>query len=404
MFKLRELQKIILDDFDKQSLYDRDSYHSMTLDNAITGILGARGIGKTTFLLKKAIEHGAHEQQALYISADHVYFLEHTLIDLADQLYKETNVRLLCIDEIHKYPNWQQEVKNIADSYVNLKILFTSSSMIDLVKSKYDLSRRVTLHHLHGFSFREYLEFYFTMKLPKFTLEDIVKNHEKITIDIKIDKILWHFHNYLRIGYYPFFKIFSLETEKYQAIENAIQKTIYEDIASCQSLKTSSLSLIEKLYRFVINSSPGELNAYKLSSLLQKDFESISNYLFHLEQAGVIRFLFPKKSGNAYLRNPSKMYPENSNLVYASRLPQPEDQLIGKVREAFVINQLQNSGYDVFYGDAGDFLVNNYHIEIGGKNKTRKQIAEKKNGIVFSDGRVVGDAKTIPLYLLGFLY
>ncbi|MCE3237331.1 MAG: ATPase [Gammaproteobacteria bacterium] len=404
MEKLFEIQKIIIDQLKRESFYDRAFFNTITLDNKITGIVGNKGIGKTTLLLKSAIKAGAEKHQALYVSADHLYFLENKIIDLVDQLYKTTDVHLLCIDEIHKYPNWKQELKNIADIYRDFRILFSGSSAIDLIQGKYDLSRRVTLHHLHGFSFREYLEFSFNLKLPTIDFETLTKKHIAFAQALSIPQPLKHFKEYLKIGYYPFFKELSKERDKFQAIDNTTLKTIYEDIASLRSLKTPTLLIIEKLYKYVINSLPGEISSYKLANTLGKDFESIREYLYLLEQSGLIRLLYPKKSGKAYLRMPAKMYPENTNLIYASYLPVTQDSVIGKIRETFVINQLQNAGLSAYYSEAGDFNVDGFVLEIGGKSKTKKQIKEKPNAFVVADDILLGDKRTIPLFLLGFLY
>ena len=157
MNKLFDIQQIIIGQFENQPFYAREVFKQINLDNYITGIVGPRGIGKTTFLLKHAIEMGAKDGRALYVSADNLYFLNNPLVELVDQLYKETDIRLLCIDEIHKYPNWNQELKNIADTYPEFRLLFSGSSTIDLINGKYDLSRRVTLLHLNCLSFRDYL-------------------------------------------------------------------------------------------------------------------------------------------------------------------------------------------------------------------------------------------------------
>lgn len=403
MEKLFEIQKIILDQFKQEAFYDRDVFAHITLDNKITGIVGSKGIGKTTFLLKRALAANVEKQTALYVSADNFYFLENNLIELVDHLYKTTDVRLLCVDEIHKYTNWQQELKNIADIYRDFRVLFSGSSAIDIIHGKYDLSRRVTLYHLHGFSFREYLEFYFDISLPKLTWDALIKNHYAFAQVLTIPAILKHFKEYLKMGYYPFFKELPQEREKFQAIDNATAKTIYEDIATLHSLKTPTLLLIEKLYKYVVSSAPGEISAYKLASALNKDFESVSEYLHLLEQAGLIRFLYAKKVGKAYLRNPIRMYPENTNLIYASYLPITQDSAIGKVRETFIINQLQNAGLLTYYSDIGDFRVNDIILEVGGKNKTKKQLKHQENAFIVADDILLGDKQTIPLFLFGFL-
>jgi hypothetical protein len=348
MQQLFDIQALLLEQFNQLDFFQRRCFDEIALNNRITGLLGARGIGKTTFLLLKALEHGALEQKALYISADSYYLLNTPLIELVDKLYKETDVRLLCIDEVQKYHNWNQELKNIFDTYRDFKVLFTGSSMIDLVRAKYDLSRRVTMYHLHGLSFREYLAFSQNISLPVIVLDDLLNNHQSLDQEYSIPQVLKHFNDYCRVGYYPFFKELKLEQEKFQAIENAVQKTIYEDIATLHSLKTSTMLTIEKLYKFVVNSQPGEHSAFKLSNVLSKDFSSITEYLQMLEQAGLIRFVYARKSGKTMLRSPAKMMPENTNLIFSSFLPQNLDEVRGKVRETFVINHLHNSNHQHF--------------------------------------------------------
>lgn len=404
MERLFEIQRIILEQVEQDPYFWRAQFDLFLAVHHICGIVGARGVGKTTFMLRHALNSGAKKRKALYVSADNVFFLENKLIDVVDYLYKQTDARILCIDEIHKYPNWKMELKNIADIYPSFRIFFSGSSMIDLIQGKYDLSRRVTLNKLCGFSFREYLEFHLGKKLPKLTIESILSSHQTIAQEIEITGILKHFNDYLKLGYYPFFKGFVLDKDKFQALDNGVQMTIYEDIGTLHSLKTPSLAIIEQLYKYVINSSPGEINASKLASVLGKDFESISNYLKFLEQAGLIRFIFPGNSGDAYFRNPIKMYPENTNLIHAAYLPLAQDQTKGKIRETFIVNQVQNAEIPIFYSKKGDFKIGDWIFEIGGKSKNGKQIKGINNAYILADDILVGSKNVIPLYLFGFLY
>ncbi len=403
MERLFEIQALLLKQIETITFYQREIFKSFQFDNALNCIAGPRGIGKTTYLLHYIKKQG-RDGVALYVSADNMFFLDHTLIDLIDTLYKETNVRLLCIDEIHKQPHWQQQLKNITDIYLDFKIIFTGSSQIDLIHSQFDLSRRVTRYFLHGLSFREYLEIQHQRTYPQFLLDTLVNEHPKIALSLGEPDILKDFYRYLQIGYYPFFNTLSLDIEKSQAIQNTTQKIIYEDIALFHSLKTGTLRTIENLYKFILSTPPGELNAYKLSSNLKKDFDSISNYLEYLKQAGLIRFLYSNKSGQAYLRNPTKMYPENTNLLFASFMSISGDNLIGKARETFALNQMQNANMNVYFTEQGDFNCLDYSFEVGGKNKTTAQISKINNGYVLADGVLTGIGKKIPLYLLGFLY
>lgn len=405
MENLFEIQRVILEQFDPQAIYTRYCYDKLTMDNFATAITGPRGVGKTTWLLMQALKLGAKSRKALYVSADNLFFVEHSLLNLADWLYKETDTKYLIIDEIHKYPNWVQELKNIIDTYKNLRILFSGSSAIDIIRSKYDLSRRVTIHSLHGLSFREFLEYYLDIKLPRYTLKEITHNHLDLAQSQNVSQILKYFREYLRIGYYPFFKLLSEDQEKFQAIENATQKTIYEDIGTLHKIHSNNLVVIEKIFKYVINSSPGELNTHKLSNYLGKDFETVDNYLKYLYEAGLIRFLYVNKTGKPSLNKPVKMYPENTNMVYANYLiPQNSNDILGKIRETFIINCLQNNNHPVFYSDVGDFKCEDYFFEIGGKNKKPKQLKSEKNSYTIADGIITGMGKnTIPIYLFGFL-
>lgn len=404
MHALQETQQYLLNDFKKLPYFDRQHYQSISLANRINGILGSRGTGKTTFLLQTAIKKGAFDGKALYVSADNVFFLDNKLIDLAEWAYKTTDINYLLIDEIHKYPNWNQELKNIYDSFLNMNVCFSGSSMIDIIRSKYDLSRRVTLYPMHGFSFREYLLYHYDIKVKRITLEELASSHVKLALAIQCPKILKYFKEYLAFGYYPFTKNLDIQSARFQAIENIAQKTIYEDIATLHSLKTASLLIIEKLYKYILGSLPGEINVNKLASHLQKDFNDVSRYLSYLDQAGLISALYTKKAGKALLGTPSKILPENSNMIYAHYLAQTQDSMIGKVRETFVVNQLKSAGYQVHFSSIGDYQVDDYHFEIGGKNKTTKQLKNQNNAFVLADDLIIGSEKIIPLYLMGLLY
>ena len=228
--------------------YYRKFYSDFRMDNRFIGVIGARGVGKTTFLLQYLREHYRESEKGLYISADNLYFSAYTLFDTADQFVKLYGGELLCIDEIHKYKNWNQELKNIFDSYPRLKVLFSGSSSIDLMKGKHDLSRRVILRRMYGFSFREYLEFQTGNKYPLLTLNQILHPafHKDKEIG-KTEKLLGHLHEYWKKGYYPTSSIIETYNAFKDTLIGIIEKTIYEDITSFYALKTENLDTLKKL-------------------------------------------------------------------------------------------------------------------------------------------------------------
>jgi len=385
--------------------YNRKFYDDFRMDSRFVGVIGARGVGKTTFLLQYLREHYQDSVQALYISADNLYFVEHTLSDVVDQFVKDYDGQILCIDEVHKYKNWDQELKNIYDSYPRLSVIFSGSSSIDLIKGKADLSRRVVLKTMYGFSFREFLEIKENRTYPVLSLDEIMANHTTYEQQLaETPRLLGYLKEYWREGYYP--TRFELQTyEAYrETLRNIIDKIIYEDISSFYSLNTGSLDTLKKILYFFGTAQPGSLNINKIATSLKKDHTTIADYIQILRDTGLLRFLLLNKQGHALVRNAEKIYLENGNLLYAVNDELGKEPFIGVLRELFVIGSLQNAGYQVYFSPKGDIECAGVTFEIGGKNKDGEQIRDVDKGFLVKDDLLTGGAKTIPLYLFGFLY
>lgn len=402
MDKLIQIYKSLLEEM--KPAYYRRFYRDFRLDNRFIGIIGARGVGKTTFLLQYLRKHYKDSEKGLYVSADNLYFSEHTLFDTADQFVKLYGGDLLCIDEIHKYKNWNQELKNIFDSFPRLKVLFSGSSSIDLMKGKYDLSRRIILRRLYGFSFREYLEFKTGKKYPILTLGEILKKNSQKEKEIgKTEKLLGYLHEYWKSGYYPTSTMIKSYDAFKETLINVIEKTIYEDITSFYSLKTENLDTLKKLVYFFATSPPGSISIHQLSQSLKKDHATISEYIQILRDTGLLRFLLIDKSGHALVRNAEKVYLDNTNLLYAVNESIGKNTLIGTVRELFIISSLENAGYPVFYSKTGDIACEGYILEIGGLRKSKRQIKDTPKSYVLKDDILYSFLNIRPLYLFGFL-
>ncbi len=385
-------------------VYYRNFYSNFKMDNRFIGVVGARGVGKTTFLLQYLREHYGNSEKGLYISADNLYFADHTLVEIVDQFVKLYGGELLCIDEIHKYKNWNQELKNIFDSYPNLQILFSGSSSIDLIKGKYDLSRRVILRQMYGFSFREYLEFRTGNKYPILTIKDIFESTSGVDKEIgSTVKLLGYLNEYWKKGYYPTSNtILTYEVFK-DTLMGIIEKTIYEDITSSYALKTENLDTFKKIIYFFATSEPGSVSINKLANSLGKDHATITEYVQILRDTGILRFLLIDKSRHALVRNTEKIYLDNTNLLYSINETIGKEIHIGTIRELFAISSLEDSGYNVFYSKMGDIITKDYTIEIGGLKKSSNQIKNVPNSFILKDDILYSSLNIRPLYLLGFL-
>lgn len=377
-------------------------YHKIKLSSRITGIVGARGVGKTTLMLQM-IKSQFLNNAVFYFSADHIYFENTTLYEFIEDLHLTDGIEIFFIDEIHKYKNWNQELKNIYDGFPSIKIVFSGSSSIDLVKGGYDLSRRAKLYRLPGMSFREYLNFNTENKLNSISFENLMKNHQGYDkILSNIPKLKGHFNDYLRHGYYPFKEEDPLSY--HEKILTVIDKTIYEDIANFYNLKTANLHNFKKILHFLTSILPGTLSVHNIAKNLSIDDKTVMNYLLNLSETGLINLIYPSEGGNQGLRRPEKIFLSNTNLQYAIEGIINNKVEVDTIRELFFVQATINSGKQVFHSKIGDYLVDGFTFEIGEKSKTYKQIKGQKKAFLVKDNILTSRKTEIPLVFFGFLY
>ena len=390
----------------KNSNYDTHRYlfKAFNTESRLTGLVGPRGTGKTTLLLQYINEHIEDKSKCIYLSLDHIYFTQINLIEFIDDLYEIDGIRLFFVDEVHKYPNWDQELKNIYDWYPDVKIVFSGSSSMDLIRATYDLSRRGSLFKIAGMSFREYLEFRLAIKLPTISFESLITNADKAVEPLLgIKRLKGHFLEYLTNGYYPF--LFEDEKNYHQKILNVIDKTIYEDISNFYKLKTENLVKFRKILSYLATIPPGQLSRNSISKHIGLDNRTVENYLKILNETGLVCLIKENKAGSSLLKATEKIYLDNSNIYQAITNELGFEFSQGTVREIFFIKMLQNSGEKIFYSKIGDFQVQEYIFEVGGKNKTKSQIkGHLDKSFLVKDQILLPEINTIPLYLFGFLY
>lgn len=371
--------------------FKRYLYQQISWDNRLIGIIGARGVGKTTMILQH-IKENLDSKKALYVSADDMYFGENKLYDLTDNFYKSAG-EYLFIDEIHKYPNWSRELKNIYDSFPSLKVIFTGSSVLDILKGSADLSRRAIIYKLQGLSFREYLKLFHNYENEVYSLEQIVNNEVKLK---KIKHPLPLFNDYLKRGYYPF----GLENEMNLRLGQIIVQTLESDIPQYANLNVGTSRKLKRLLSIIAESVPFKPNFSKISEMISVSRNSLDDYFTYMEKAGLISQLRDETSGIRGLGKVDKVYLDNVNIIFNLV---GDKSNIGNIRETFFFNQMRVKN-EVISSKNADFIIDNYTFEVGGKNKQQNQIEKDGKSFVVKDDIEFGYLNVIPLWAFGLNY
>ncbi len=371
--------------------FKRYLYTEIAWNSRMVGIIGGRGVGKTTMLLQY-IKENLDTKKALYVSADDMYFVDHTLYELTSDFYK-SNGEYLFIDEIHKYPDWSRELKNSYDSFPNLKIIFTGSSILDILKGYADLSRRALIYQLQGLSFREYLKMVHGFDFEPYSLDQIIQNKVKIE---GLEHPLPYFKEYLKQGYYPF----GTENEINIRLSQIILQTLETDIPQFANLNVGTSRKLKRLLSIIAESVPFKPNFSKISELLGVSRNSLDDYFSYMEKAGLIGQLRTETGGIRGLGKVDKVYLDNTNIIF--NLVGDKSNL-GNIRETFFFNQMRLKN-EVISASKADFVINDYTFEIGGKNKNQSQIEKDGKSFIIKDDIEYGYQNVIPLWAFGFNY
>jgi uncharacterized protein len=382
-----------------QESYRRDDMDLIPWEEQLVGIKGAKGVGKTTLMLQKILEDFGRSAQALYISMDSMAMKDYTITDIVEY-HRNNGGTHLFIDEIHKHNEWSRDLKTAYDLYSDVHIVFTGSSMLQIYKGQADLSRRAVMHTMQGLSFREYIWWETGEKFSAINLEDLLRNHidlaNEITSKVKIQPL---FQQYLKAGYYPFYK--KNKKTFYLKVQNVINNTLEVDMPFVLGTNVQNVQKIKRLLHMLATEVPFQPNIARLCNNLDLNKATINSYIHYLSEAGLINLLNEAGKGYSLLTKPEKIYLNNTNLSYCI------DELSidkGALRELFFFNQLALNN-KVHVSSKGDFMVNEKFIfEIGGKNKTFSQIADVKNSYLVTDEIITGLKNKIPLWIFGFMY
>jgi hypothetical protein len=412
--QIKHLEQINLPDCNMETLFKkhkmlisqvsmdivRENINTINWGKSLVAIRGSRGVGKTT-LMRQYIRsrYGVDAGEALYCVLDSMYFTNHSLLDLCER-FSQIGGKHLFLDEVHKYPNWSKEIKELNDLYPNIKIAFTGSSLLQILNADADLSRRVLSYSMTGLSFREYLQFYHGIKLPSYTLQQILENADDICATVNA---VCHpqkmFEEYLRVGYYPFYD--GSETEYYSRIENVISYIIEQEMVQFCNIDPAYTRKLKAMLLFLANNVPYEVNIAKLSSYLEINKGTVLSYLSSMSRAELIQLLYSDYKSVTKMQKPDKIFIQNTNTLCALS----EDVKIGTLRECFVVNQL-SAKHVVEYNKAqGDFKVDGKWIfEVGGADKSFEQIADVPNSYILADAIEFPVGKKLPIWVVGMAY
>lgn len=377
----------------KRYIFDRINWNVRLI-----GIKGARGVGKTTLLLQHIKSTFKNPNAAFYASLDNYWFQSHTLVELVQWLYSR-GIRHIYLDEVHKYPMWSQIVKNLYDTYSDLNIVYTGSSMLEIDNSKVDLSRRQTMYSMAGMSFREYLIYNKIMNINPLTLNELFENHVSYAMEITASQsIMLHYEKYLKNGVYPFAR--DAGSDFLMRLAEVANLIVESDLPAVEDVSYATVQKAKRLLMVIANNVPLVPNISKLCDQLETTRDVCLKLLYALDRAGLLMMLTRNAKNYKHLVKPEKIYLNNTNLMYAFS---PKAN-VGTMREIFFMNQL-SVNHEVTMPNSGDFLVDEkYLFEVGGNDKTFEQIKDEPNSFLAVDNLEVGVGNRIPLWMFGLMY
>lgn len=378
----------------------RSAMDTMPWNVRLLGIRGPRGVGKTTLMLQHIKMFRADQlAETLYVSLDSIWFQPGKLSTLIDDFVARGG-KYLYLDEVHKYPNWAQEVKNAYDEHLELRIVFTGSSALEILNSRADLSRRAVVLDIQGFSFREYLNVELGLTLTAVGLDELIQRHTEIAASLLNEvKPLAHFERYMKTGYYPFYRE---DPDWYEhRVSEVVGLILDVELPQLRAVETAHIPKLRTLLSILAESVPFTPNMTTISAKTEINRSTLVSYFHYLEDVGLTRNLYKEGRGVSLLQKPQKVFLDNTNLMHVLA---PLSLNVGSLRETFFCNQV-GFMHDVTYPTVGDFAVDNrYVFEVGGRSKSIKQIQSLEHGYVVADSIELGVGKKIPLWLFGFLY
>lgn len=321
----------------KRDLYSE--IEELLSSEQMVSIVGLRRTGKTTLmyqLIDELLKNSIPKERIMYFSFDKkVTSLEDIVETYKEEITMEETISeqtYLFFDEIQKLDDWENQIKLLYDKNFPVKIVLSGSSSLTLkTGGKETLAGRNYTLKLPPLSFKEYLE------LSGVTLTEFSEIEETYKeVRLEKDKLISEFNRFIRFHGLPETIGMDDELSRRYIRSSLIDQVIYKDIPSNYNIDEPSV--IEELLR-IIAERPGMLLKFdSLASDLSRTRQTISNYIFYLENAFLLDLIYnysgsfitsAKKLKKVYFSHPSVV-----NSLTTSR-----DNL-GRLVENHIINEL----------------------------------------------------------------
>lgn len=363
-------------------------------DSRLIAVKGSRGVGKTNFLLDYGKEYYPGDYSCLYVNMNNLFIAHDGLLRFVEHFYK-LGGKVLLLDQVHKYPGWDKELRECYDAFPGLQIIFTSSSIVRINSNPY-LNGVVDMYNLSGLSFREFLELETGHTFPCYSFEEIVERHEEIVDDIlKVVRPLAYFGHYLQYGYYP---IYLEQKSHIDYLLKNVNLTLEFDIPYISQIELKYLIKLKQLLYAASTDVTCNVNVSRLSSVVGISRATVLNYLNYMHNARLLTLLYEEGNEDESGKKPKKVYVHNPNLLNAVCLDKADTAVL---RKSFFLSQLSPVAR-IHYVDGADFLVDGkYKVIVCQEGKGRKQDA---SAVVMEDMIERGKGNVVPLWLAGFTY
>ena len=373
----------------------------------LIAIKGGRGVGKTDFLLARAKEIEAKDRElkmqqentvrrrkvlspnrpCLYVNLNNFYFTEHSLVEFAGDFVRAGGHTLL-IDQMFKYPNWSKELRRCYDKYKSLHIVFSASPVMRLIEENKDISTVVKMYNLRGFSFREYLNLQTGLKLRPYTLEELVKSHGSIAMEI-CEKVhpMEYFKEYLRHGYFPSY----LEAKNFEDdLLKTMNMMLEVDVLMIKQIDVACLPKLRRLLYIMLRETPCALNISSISDEIGLSRATTMNYIKYLKDARLLNLLYMEgKSFKVYMQNPNVAFMDVTRELDWQSIC--ETYFYCSLHGSHKVNATERSAMFVVDG--------RYYFDVRGSLPARDSIRPCAVGDI-----EIGKGNFIPLWMMGLLY